>query len=1298
MTMDPAMVSSPAFDAAHVVLERHHLVEASAGTGKTYSLASIYERLIDEKGLSVDRVLVVTFTRAATAELRGRLRERLRQRLITREAEGNATHAEHLRRELRRFDLASVYTIHGFCQRVLLEHGFETGVPFSPSFVEADSALRQAISGDLFAQAFYETHPYVAAAAHYHRVDPAQVAWFVRQAAQTPDLPVVAESRGDMHAHLWLPPEPAPDMREASEHFDATVRSIDLTADDKEAIAAVLRHALEHGWLNGKTMKQAKVERLIRTLRLMEPSPSPLDILALHPIRSDGLVAFTNNAFRDTVRARTRAPATAEAFRKFDAIVEAGHALFLLGQRGLSALQEDLWQRANVELTRRPASLSMLTFRELITRLRDVLEGDGGKPLTAALQRRFDAALVDEFQDTDPAQTAIFNGVFGARAKDTPVFYVGDPKQAIYGFRGADLEAYLRQRRRGGLTRHGLRTNYRSSASLLRGLDTLYTQSPHAFGWTSEVAFERVEPSPTAQELLTNRAPVDIVWVTAADGVKRDGRSKTAERLLRGEGSGLTQIVAADIVALLRGEARLDGQPLRPGQVAVLVRKNREGAAMQRALRDLGVPSVLYGAARVIDSQEAVELAILLDALAAPSNRRMLMQAFATTLVGLDGDALSAMAENEAEWERWAAHFTLAHQTWLMHGFGTAMNGLLDAVAAHENLLRQADGERRLTNLRHLLELLERLSRADSLGPVALVRRFTALRLDDDAGDLGSEELEQRLERDAEGVQIMTIHKSKGLEFDVVYAPFLSHMQCESKAPAKPFTFHDPEDDGRLKVHLGVFTKEAPLHGVYAEETYQEAARLVYVALTRAKQHLVVHTGYFNGYESGPLAHLLFGSEAEKTFSDAAADIKAMKPQDFWTRLHKLAADSEGGVGVRSPVREVEDYELDEGEPRELAARESQRRLPGGFRRTSYSRMIRDAKPHRTAADPAAAEDVTRAVASDGAELDACDVDQEADFVPRMDDAEEPSEAPEEVPSDMPRDDVLPPELGASPSATSASGAIALTRAVLESGPDMGTCLHSILEHADFQHTEGLAELLTDEFSRAALTMPEPAVVMAAFQSILASPLDASSPALSLAALSRADRADEMHFEIPLAHGSAVSARALADCFRRHGAPAASPDYANALRALAFPALRGYLSGDIDLVFRHSGADGASRFYIVDYKSNHLGGSLEHYAPERLPAVMVHHDYFLQYHLYAVAVHRHLRRVVPDYDYDTHFGGAYYLFLRGMAPRAGDPVAGHGVFHDRPTRALVEDLSLLLDQGAAAGRLAGTTSAKEPSR
>ncbi|MBM7062588.1 exodeoxyribonuclease V subunit beta [Pseudomonas sp. UL073] len=1144
------------------------LIEASAGTGKTWTLTALYARLLLERELSVGQILVVTYTTAATAELRERIRARLAELLAiyddtpSADAFLTALHARYPGAEARRrlllavhgFDEAAIFTIHGFCQRALQDAAFEAGGDFDSELTQDDREVLDALLAD----------------AWRHELANADPAW-ARFLAKQKITPALLRQR--LRSHLGKPYlRVEPQQQVLGDELDAAGSAWQHAAAQWTAHGAAWSEALAaHPGLSQSTHKAGKFPLWQAELDSYFADPAALFDApqALEKLGSAALAKACKKGHE------TPDCALAQAL---DALAERLGAAVPAGRQRLIALQVSLLERLNRELPERKAAQRMLAFDDLLNRLDAALHGPAGDSLAATLRQQYPLALIDEFQDTDPIQFAIFDRIYPtASTEPAALCFVGDPKQAIYAFRGADLATYL-QARASAARRYDLPNNYRSTAALIAALNQLFDR-PQPFA-VDGLDYPPVAAGskPRAQLVLPageSDAPLGLVWL----GDEALNKQQASELAALDCARRIATLLAASSQGSAYFEQAAERTPLKGGDIAVLVANHRQAAAVAEQLAARGVPSVRRGNQSVWHSEEAGELAAVLAAYAEPGREGVLRYALATRLLGRDAAQLARCQDDERAWDREREDAELYHQLWQQHGFMRAFRAWLDREAVAERLLAAADGERRLTNLLHLAELLQ----AESLqrpGLEPLLAWFNAQRASEGAG----EDALLRLESDAERVQIVTIHTSKGLEYPLVFCPFLWDGKLLGQFTDSA-RCHD--DAGQPLLDLGSEALDTHLQRA-REEVFAEKLRLAYVALTRARDRLWLHWGPValpkpkkdgglpdEGLHSSALAWLLHGRALPggDALGELAAHLSSRGGSALAGEVDALAADSTGLI-ARLPL-------LD----REASAAGEQRALPPG-QLASLPRSLYSAWRIGSFSGLAA-----------GLHMEAPDRDALA-----MPAASEPG-----------------------------SGFFAFPR-----GARAGTCLHAILE--DWARAKGpLEALVAPQLSAHGIDAETwTSTVLEQLQRVLASDLDGQG--LSLAALHSARRLPELGFTFPVANLDVLRLRALlADPAHGLAAP-----LREAAARLEFDSLKGFLKGFIDLTFEHDG-----RWYIADYKSNWLGPDPSYYGSERLLQALAGEHYYLQYLLYLVALRRFLRQRLADFR-DEQLGGAYYLFLRGM--------------------------------------------------
>ncbi len=1116
-------MSTPgAFDVCGPLPTGTTLLEASAGTGKTWTIGALVTRYVAEAGIPLEQLLVVTFGRAASQELRERVREQLvaaeaaltdpetalagaaddlvRLLLDADEAELDRRH-RRIRAALASYDAATIATTHQFCSMVLDSLGVAGDTERRSRLVEDLTDLTEEVVDDLFLRAF----------------------------AYRDDDPIFDRATAGRIAH------------------------------------EVVRDP------------QSRIE----------------------PAHAD--------------------PATPA------------------GRRVAFA------QEVRAELDRRKRRLGILSYDDLLSQLAAALE-DPDSPARTRMRDRWRIVLVDEFQDTDPVQWSVLERAFRGHAT---MVLIGDPKQAIYAFRGGDVTTYL-QAAATADTRETLGINWRSDAPLLRSLQVLLEGAelgeqdilvlPVAPRDEPQIERGRLTGSPYA-------APLRLRALRRADLGKR-GRGALSIKDVRPH---VAEDLARDVRRLLASGAEFEGRPLAPGDVAVIAFTNRDLTSARDALRAEGIPAVIAGGGSVFDTPAAIEWLTLLEAVERPQSVTRVRAAALTALLGctateLDagGDALTD--EMASRLRDWAEIFGQRGVAALMESAWA--EGLASRVLA------QVGGERSLTDLRHVGEALHEVTLRDRLGVVALTAWLRGQIAD--ARNGVAAERTRRLDSDAAAVQLVTIHASKGLEYPVVYLPSLAdRFVREAEMPL----FHD--DEGTRCRFVGGKGGEGWSAAARraAVEDEGESLRLLYVAMTRAQSQVVAWWAPSTNAVASPIHRLLFGrgpgQAATPPTVPHVSDEEAVEVLTRWRDAGgpspELAIPADRGPEPVLPALP------------ELAVRTFDRRIDADWRRTSYSSLT-----------------------------------SVAEQLPAV--GSEPEEPPRDDEELLPGDDGL-----SGPEVLGEAAAVESPMARMPVGATFGSLVHAVLENADLQADDLHAELaarITDQLGRwpVEVDVNDLATAVAA---VCHTPLGPLAHGRTLRELPAGDRFEELEFELPLAGG---------DVRTTPGAGPRLGDLGPLLRSwlleddpvrpyaerLAQPALgdqplRGYLTGFIDLTTRIEG-----QYFVADYKTNWLGSgspvdpdfvlTAADYAPAGLRAAMNHSDYPLQALLYSLVLHRYLRWRLPDYDPERHLGGVLYLYLRGMCGPDTPVVEGQpcGVFSWRPPVGLVEALSDLIDGGGAA--------------
>jgi len=1148
-----------------------HLIEASAGTGKTYTITSLVLRLILGVGvpspLALGQILIVTFTVAATEELRARVRSRLasaRLAFETGDADGDAVITSLLEQcdrdtavrllhlaELE-LDLASIHTIHGFAQRTLQQYAFESGSAFDARLDEQAYRLHEDVALDIWRERVY---PLAALASDAVTAEFPTADAFVKKLAEI--------SAHERPVYVGEPHDDWPGLLERLAEGLAELGRVWPT--NRDACAAIL-----DGPVFKKGAEQA-IETAFNAFDALVSHGATPSLSALGALRAETLAEGMHKARNKGVVLESLP--IAALLEDLDAAVQALPLRLLVDAE--IALREQLLVRKQQR--------NLLGFDDLLRLIDEGLKGDGAERLASVLREQFPVAMIDEFQDTDPMQWRVFNRIYSNPNHNTGgcLLLIGDPKQAIYKFRGADIYAYI-SARRDTPERHVLGTNYRSVPALVEAINHLFSQRADndPFIAKGDIPFESVAPCEPAQPSLTGSsdtpAAMQILHIRSQEPLS----STTAREVMALK-------CAHHLAALLqRGvdqSLHIDGRALQPGDVAILVRSRHEAEALKPALRSAGIAWAYQSRESVYQQPEAEDVYALLDAVIARGEEQKLRSALARRLMCQSLHLPDQLRNDDQLLFEHQLRFERFHDTLRRDGVLAMVRAVLFEYGVVERLLQEADGERRLTDALHVAELLQ-LERECLDGDEALLARL-ARHIAQPDGDNESQQL--RLESDRGLVQIITMHASKGLEYPVVYVPF-PWTARKSDVPA----WNDPDTLTRF---WDLQRRPDALERA-DRERLAEDTRLLYVAFTRAKQLLV--TG---------LVHVKPGTGPD--LRNAFDHLLDFDGEDFNAVVARLSAIPDVAMIDADSIPQAM---LQTGEQTNtvLAARAFSGTIRDDWRISSYTSLTR-ITAH-------ANDDVFRQPEIAPERLLDAPVCEDGELI------------------DFPR------------------------------GASHGSFLHSLLEHADFDSIA--AGEVPEADIREAMTaagyedrwLPTLAAML---RNVLCVPLDGER--LRLANLPASSRHAEMAFDLALGSfdGERLDALLRERGLLEPGAP-----------RLVFNDIRGLLTGFIDLVFEYQG-----RYYVADYKSNYLGPSRADYSDARMHWSVQEHRYDLQYLIYSVALERHLRqRLGVRYNPKKHFGGAWYLYLRGIR---ADTTDRFGIYFARPDDDLRAQVDALLGGG-----------------
>ena len=1185
-----------------VALSGTNLIEASAGTGKTYAIASLYLRLLVEQELLPEQILVVTYTEAATQELRARIRARIREALEVMEG-GNTNDAfleelhekasqtgmkrvrDLLERSLGAFDTASIFTIHGFCLRALQDNAFESGSLYDTELVTDQTGLLRDIVEDFWRMHFFR--------------EPSPLLGYTLRNRHSPET-FISLLR-NLHAGTGV--EVIPDFS------DEEIRMLDEACCAAYSETSTLwkreRESITELLTTNKGLKRSQdtyridlLEPLFADMDAFVAAGNPYDLFA-------DFNKFTASAISEGTKLKNTPP-DHPLFANCQRLHDAVQSRFL-------ALKAELVRFYRKSLPQRKRASNVRFFDDLLEDLYRALRSDGGGMILAGLLRaKYRAALIDEFQDTDPVQYEIFRSIYAG--SDLPLFLIGDPKQAIYSFRGADIFAYMRAAREVSEERRfTLTDNWRSAPPLLDAFNTLFDNARHPFLYDEihyhPLAAGNRESGESGEG--SKSEPMQLWFMDSSD-------EKSGVWTVEDAGAFASKAVAGEIVRLLQdGETLVGGKPLTAGDIAVIVRTHRQAAMVLNALSAQGIAGMMRSDKSIFATKEAEELRILLSALGDPSNEPKVRAALVTDLLGRSGNEIAMLLDDEELWTECLRSFRHYHELWLQRGCMVMSRELMAKEGVRGRLLGYADGERRLTNILHCFELLHGEEHERGLGMEGLIAWFSErLGAEDE-----QEEHQIRLETDDAAVKIVTIHVSKGLEYPVVFCPFLWGV---ANHKGEVVMFHN--EQWTLVKDFG--SSDIDSHrSLAAKESLAESLRLLYVALTRAKYRCYLFAGKTRA-DTSPINYLLHASgdtrEKENPAMALVAEMKAMSAATMGAQLQEFAESSGGAVGFRRMNREdVAEKSLlprlstvsDKPHLRSFSGR-----VDTGWRVSSFTSFSR----HESGPRPQSAE------------------------LPDRDEARQAWESPMKA----------------------AGGQSIFT---FPKGAQAGIFMHEIFEKLNFASPtdETIRDLVVQGLQRYNYNPEWEPHIIGMVHNVLSTPLSSHDTLFTLGSLKKGSWSTELEFFFPLRF---INSSTLGELLARHGFLSGGIDLARLAEALQFKPVKGMLMGFMDMVFEEGG-----RYYLLDWKSNHLGNSLDDYGQSDMTEAMQNNLYPLQYLLYTVALNRYLSLRVKNYRYASHFGGVIYVFLRGVSREQGE---SRGFFRDLPSEGLIEALTdMLIEEG-----------------
>lgn len=1179
-----------------LTLSGTHLIEASAGTGKTYNITRLYLRILLEKKLSVQQILVMTYTNAATEEIRGRIADTLREAQSfwqachsCEDAGGDISSVDGdpdfhvlyqrtpgesglalIKAALLELDDAAVFTIHGFCNRVLSQLAFSSGSSMTLTLDNDTHALYLTAASDYLRSISQQKEKFTLLASRGWQIPDALLHKFMGAIAHNGQL--VIPQAGEIETKF------AEKKAQILSEFETAFEEVrnHLSANKAFLFDALVN--IKKG--KDKASREAEwesIEAWLNTAQPVEPEKAVFDFCSRRR-------TTRNLEARDIMEPLNQ---LCDKAKSWEAQLEQEKAT-ALNEAALYAVVEEAISFIRQHVEKSKTHLGTINFDDMISLLANRITSPDCE-LSRRLRALFPVGLIDEFQDTDMQQYHIISNMYPSSQEDTLLMMIGDPKQAIYGFRGGDIFTYLEAGRR-ATYRWNLGTNWRSTSDMVDAYNRLFYGAPlnqeksDVFGFG--IDYHPVASTPYAKAAkfpLSDSNSDKKALHYAVLKENDDGKS-----IAKGLAAFHMSIWICGEIQRLLSQAKLGDTPVKPGDIAILVRGGGEASLLQNQLAKAGLSAVyMSNKSSLYESAEAHDLLRVLTGIWQQETMGALTPALGSPLFGLSQETLTSLLydEDDQAWESTMETVRTLKEMWSKRGVMSVILSLLE-----NHYVQVGDtAERALTNYLHLAESLEKAASRQP-HPNQLLLWFARQLVDQSNND----ESVQRLESDANLIQIITQHKSKGLEYPIVFVPFATHYKDPAKYGNTLSDVHRYYSDKYAQQVVQVGSTDDALTRV-REQGEAEAMRLLYVAITRASHRCYVGMMPTDDASQSAIAQALTGREGGDHIR-ALEQIIEQTPQHTsveWVDASWDVSPKHNDIETTTPNLNISVFE---GE------------IYDDWRLYSFTALTRQSKvvkrTHREA-------EVDEAVISE-----------------------------EQNTAELP------------------------FRFSFAKGAASGNLLHDVLEVIDFSEPDWEGEAQTAMKKHGLAEDNQPAFI-AWLEEVLQTPLETGDQsAYALQDLAQAHTLREAEFYFPM---NTARSFALTKVLQHHR-QSLKRDTTSTLPAptLSSHTLSGMMHGFIDLIFYRDG-----KYYVADYKSTHLGDNAESYHPEALQFSNQHHLYDLQYLIYSLALHRYLQRHVPDYDFDCHFGGVYYFYLRGMSP---DFPTHSGVYFCQLPQLLVEQL------------------------
>jgi exodeoxyribonuclease V beta subunit len=1217
------MLNTQYFDIIKSPVSGINLIEASAGTGKTYTIAGLFLRLIIEKQIDIDKILVVTFTRAATFELKERIRLKLGDALRLFSCDILTDHIKSefkkkdpflldlykkyknknqckilLKNAIRDFDTAAIFTIHGFCQRILQKNAFESGMLFDTELTPDMKIFMREIAEDFWRINIYnESKVFVN---YIRNIKPSITIDYLYDIIKSVDINPFIKIAPDFN--LLTTQENEEELEKKYEKIFFNL--VEIWNNEKDNIENIL---LTDKGLNRNKYRKNTVKSTICDMNDLSDKPYYASVVLFK-----NFVKFTTSYINTSIK-KGHVPPASYFFDICEEFLKYNERLTKSFENKILKLKLNLISYFQKEEAKRKKKLNIQSFNDIILNFYYALKNDKSKNpdknLALKIKNEFKAALIDEFQDTDPVQYDIFYSIFAD--KKNILFLIGDPKQAVYGFRGADIFAYI-QAAKNAEYKYTLKENWRSDPELINAVTTCFSSIKLPFVY-KEIPFD-ASFYPLNKPLNKNGQKSLIIDDKKNTGLNICFLESNDKPLNKGDTKEFfLDYFASEISKLIflgrEKRAKIGDNFVQEKDIAVLVRTNEEAQDMQYALFSYNIKAALHNIKSIFETKEAFECALVLKGVLNYTNLRSLKTAIATPMFGLNAEKLYNISYDESILEKWILKFEEYNKILKQSGFMHMFNYMILRDNFISNLTKFPDGERRASNLMHLSEILHKVFTQKKLSADGLykwlLQKIDPLASKKDKEFFADENL-LRLESDENAVKIITVHKSKGLEFPIVFLPFMFSGSSLKKSDILKFHKKDAPFETIIDIGSPNFDKAKK----FAEkELLSENLRLLYVAITRAKHICFLAWGNIKNSHSSSISYIFHQpKELSEDFLIDDLNIEKKEGHALYDDLQKLSLKSEGNVKILS-IKKNESFFPDvQPDTQYDIYSDNDLELKKELKVKNFSKNIKK----------------QRGISSFSSITYENTYDLKTYFILK-----------EEIKKN---DDLL-------------------NIFTFPKGAKAGLFMHEVLEHTDFyeKNSDITKALILEKLNKYGYDKSWQDAVFSMIENLLTIKLKCGYDEIELNKVENKNRINELNFYFPLKN---ISAQNLASCF--------SENYKNHIEKMNIKTISGFMTGFIDMIFMYN-----EKFYLIDWKSNYLGSDIKDYSNEKLYTEMIKHDYILQYHIYLTALNKYLKKRLESYDYNRDFGSVFYIFLRGIDKNAG---SDFGIFSDKPDKVLIEQL------------------------